>query len=84
MTRELQYFGRLINNTDMHSGNLSLSMNGDKFHLLPVYDMCSMGFAPKSGEVLPFEFEPDRQDTDLDEQLRSYESMPSLLIYLES
>ncbi len=49
-------FGRLINNTDMHLGNLSLAIDGDIFRILPVYDMCSMGFAPKSGEVLPYSF----------------------------
>lgn len=52
-------FGRLINNTDMHLGNLSLAIDGNVFRLLPVYDMCSMGFAPKSGgEVLPYSFVP--------------------------
>ena len=52
-------FGRLINNTDMHLGNLSLGIDGNIFRLLPVYDMCSMGFAPKSsGEVLPYSFTP--------------------------
>jgi len=52
-------FGRLINNTDMHLGNLSLAIEGDVFRLLPLYDMCSMGFAPKSGgEVLPYSFAP--------------------------
>ena len=52
-------FGCLINNTDMHLGNLSLAMEGDMFKLLPLYDMCSMGFAPKSGgEVQPFVFVP--------------------------
>ncbi len=51
-------FGLLINNTDMHLGNLSLSIDGDVFRVLPVYDMCSMGFAPKGGEVLPFGFTP--------------------------
>lgn len=51
-------FGRLINNTDMHLGNLSLAINGDVFNILPVYDMCSMGFAPKSGDVLPYKFTP--------------------------
>jgi hypothetical protein len=52
-------FGRLINNTDMHLGNLSFAMDGNVFHLLPAYDMCSMGFAPKSGgEVRPYCFEP--------------------------
>ena len=49
-------FGRLINNTDMHLGNLSLAIDGDIFRLLPVYDMCAMGFAPRSGEVLPLTF----------------------------
>ena len=55
----LWWFGRLINNTDMHLGNLSFSIEGGVFRLLPVYDMCSMGFAPKSGgEVLPYRFAP--------------------------
>ncbi len=53
----LWWFGRLINNSDMHLGNLSFSIDGGVFRLLPVYDMCSMGFAPKSGgEVLPYSF----------------------------
>jgi len=52
-------FGRLINNTDMHLGNLSFAMDGDMFRLLPLYDMCSMGFAPKSnGEVSAYNFVP--------------------------
>jgi hypothetical protein len=52
-------FGRLINNTDMHLGNLSFAMDGNVFRLLPAYDMSSMGFAPKSGgEVRPYSFEP--------------------------
>jgi len=55
----LWHFGRLINNTDMHLGNLSFAIEGNVFRLLPVYDMCSMGFAPKSGgEVLPYRFIP--------------------------
>jgi hypothetical protein len=49
-------FGRLIHNTDMHLGNLSLGIDGDVFRLLPVYDMGSMGFAPISGELRPFHF----------------------------
>ncbi len=41
----------------MHLGNLSMAIDGSVFRLLPVYDMCSMGFAPKSsGEVAPFAF----------------------------
>lgn len=65
----LWWFGRLINNTDMHLGNLSLSIDGDVFRLLPVYDMCSMGFAPKSGgEVMPYRFAPpDYKGWNLDE-----------------
>ncbi|RJP95340.1 MAG: type II toxin-antitoxin system HipA family toxinoxin YjjJ [Desulfobacteraceae bacterium] len=52
-------FGRLIHNTDMHLGNVSLAIGGNMFKLLPVYDMCSMGFAPKSGgEVPPYDFVP--------------------------
>ncbi len=63
-------FGRLINNTDMHLGNLSLAIEGNVFRLLPLYDMCSMGFAPKSGgEVPPYNFvptEPKRVNIDED------------------
>ena len=46
-------FGRLINNTDKHLGNLSFTMEDDMFRLLPLYDMCSMGFAPNSGGEIP-------------------------------
>ncbi|SMD02369.1 HipA-like N-terminal domain-containing protein [Desulfocicer vacuolatum DSM 3385] len=57
-TERLWYFGQLINNTDMHPGNLSLTMERNSFRLLPCYDMCSMGFAPKSGgEAQPFLFD---------------------------
>lgn len=55
----LWWFGCLINNSDMHLGNLSFSIEGGVFRLLPVYDMCSMGFAPKTGsEVMPYRFVP--------------------------
>lgn len=54
----LWMFGRLINNTDMHLGNLALGIEGDIFRLLPSYDMCSMGFSPKSGEVPTYTFTP--------------------------
>ncbi|NOY58195.1 MAG: type II toxin-antitoxin system HipA family toxin YjjJ [Calditrichaeota bacterium] len=58
-TEGLWNFGRLINNTDMHLGNLSLGIEGNVFRLLPIYDMCSMGFAPKSGgELAPYNFIP--------------------------
>ena len=73
---QLWYFGHLIHNTDMHLGNLSLSIDGDIFKLLPCYDMCSMGFAPNSGgEVRPFYFDvseiPDPElDKDIIHRLR--------------
>jgi hypothetical protein len=57
-TTVLWAFGRLIHNTDMHLGNLSLGINGEVFRLLPAYDMCSMGFAPRGGEVLAYDFTP--------------------------
>ncbi|VAW62433.1 hypothetical protein MNBD_GAMMA08-127 [hydrothermal vent metagenome] len=62
-------FGKLINNTDMHLGNLSLGMEGSVFRLRPIYDMCSMGFAPKgSGEIPPLEFTaPSFAAAELDE-----------------
>ena len=60
--RDAEYlwcFGKLIHNTDMHLGNLSLAMESNVFRLLPAYDMCSMGFAPRSGgELLPYELAP--------------------------
>ena len=52
-------FGYLINNVDMHLGNLSLGITGDVFSILPAYDMCSMGFAPVRGEVKPYSFKPE-------------------------
>jgi len=67
----LSVFGKLINNTDMHLGNMSLSIHDDVFNLLPIYDMCSMGFAPrKNGEVMPFSFtKPDLADESLPNDL---------------
>jgi len=50
-------FGKLIYNTDMHLGNVSFLIDGSGFSLAPIYDMCSMGFAPKStGEIPPHAF----------------------------
>jgi len=50
-------FGKLIYNTDMHLGNVSFLIDGSGFSLAPIYDMCSMGFAPKStGEIQPHAF----------------------------
>ncbi len=67
--KSLWCFGSLINNTDMHLGNVSMAIEGDVFRLLPLYDMCSMGFAPKSGgEISPYNFVPSElKMVDLDE-----------------
>ena len=64
-SRVLWEFGYLINNTDMHLGNLSLAMAGSVFSILPSYDMCSMGFAPVRGVVKPFSFEPQSNHSKL-------------------
>jgi len=57
-------FGNLINNTDMHFGNLSFAIEGNVFRLLPAYDMCSMGFAPRSGgDILPLNFVPKKPES---------------------
>jgi len=46
-------FGRLIANTDMHTGNLSFYLSKDmSLSLAPVYDMLPMAFAPlRSGAM---------------------------------
>jgi hypothetical protein len=71
-------FGRLINNADMHLGNLSLGIEGNVFRLLPLYDMCSMGFAPKSGgEVPPYSFvPPELQFININE--KSFDALKSM------
>lgn len=54
----LWWFGRLIANTDMHTGNLSFRPHGT-LTLAPVYDMLPMRYAPLSGgEVPPRDYEP--------------------------
>ena len=50
----------------MHLGNISFSIDGSGFSLAPIYDMCAMGFAPKStGEVPPFSFDMPNIDDPL-------------------
>jgi hypothetical protein len=66
----LWHFGRLIGNTDMHAGNLSLWVEGDdlkgllrgRFRLAPVYDMLPMRWRPDAmlgGAPDYAPFEPD-------------------------
>ena len=46
--------GTLIDNTDMHSGNLSCLSEGRRpYELAPAYGMTSMASAPKTGGGLP-------------------------------
>jgi hypothetical protein len=54
----LWWYGRLIGNTDMHTGNLSLHPQGT-LALAPAYDMLPMLHAPLPGGELPTRvFEP--------------------------
>ncbi len=59
----LSLFAKLIYNSDTHLGNISFETHNDGFALLPIYDMCSMAFAPKSnGEILPFTSKEPKMD----------------------
>ena len=60
---QLVWFGRLIANSDMHTGNLSFRpvalAGGAALQLAPVYDMLPMRYAPlPGGEVPPRSFDP--------------------------
>jgi hypothetical protein len=53
------WFGRLIANTDMHTGNLSFRPYRNILAVAPVYDMLPMHYAPLAGGELPTSrFEP--------------------------
>ena len=57
--QRLWWFGRLIANTDMHTGNLSFCPQGGRLALAPMYDMLPMGYAPLGGgEVAVRTFQP--------------------------
>jgi len=58
--RQLDCFGQLIANTDMHFGNLSFFLpSNTPYPLAPNYDMLPMQFRPSStGEVIERTFEP--------------------------
>ncbi len=51
--QQLWWFGRLIANTDMHTGNLSFRPQGSSLMLAPAYDMLPMRYAPLPGGELP-------------------------------
>ncbi|MEX8520910.1 MAG: type II toxin-antitoxin system HipA family toxin YjjJ [Leptothrix sp. (in: b-proteobacteria)] len=59
VVQRLWWFGRLIANSDMHTGNLSLRPQHGRLTLAPTYDMLPMLYAPLPGGELPVrEFEP--------------------------
>jgi hypothetical protein len=49
----LWHFGRFIQNTDMHAGNVSFVPVGGHFQVAPAYDMLPMHHAPVRGVELP-------------------------------
>lgn len=49
----LWWFGRLIANTDMHTGNLSFRPLDGRLALAPAYDMLPMLYAPLPGGEVP-------------------------------
>ena len=51
--QHLWWFGRLIGNTDMHTGNLSFRPVQGQFALAPLYDMLPMRYAPLAGGEVP-------------------------------
>jgi hypothetical protein len=60
----LYYFGKLIANSDMHSGNLAFQIDDQSekpmFKVSPAYDMLPMLYAPVRGVELPRrEFKPE-------------------------
>lgn len=53
---QLHWFGKLIGNTDMHYGNLSVFLTEERpFDLCPVYDMLPMRYRPNPSGDLPSE-----------------------------
>ncbi len=55
LIQQLEGFGALIGNTDMHLGNLSFYSNNGEFDLAPVYDMTSMIYRPRAGGIMSSE-----------------------------
>ena len=49
----LWHFGRFIQNTDMHAGNLAFMPVNGRFQVAPAYDMLPMHHAPVRGVELP-------------------------------
>jgi len=47
-----EFYGHWIGNSDMHLGNLSMTVNDVGFELLPTYDMLPMMYVPVRGEII--------------------------------
>ena len=66
--RFLEFFGKLIGNTDMHAGNLSFFMEGTTaLPLAPAYDMLPMLYFPQHDELVTRDLElpvPSPADAD--------------------
>lgn len=59
LTSFRELFGRLIGNSDMHPGNLSFFVEGERTSgLAPAYDMLPAAYAPMRGECPEPPFEP--------------------------
>lgn len=57
--REVELFGRLIANTDMHMANLSFFAMGTRIlGLAPAYDILPMMYAPQHAQLVDRTFEP--------------------------
>ncbi len=51
-----ELYGHWIANTDMHLGNLSMTVTESGFKVLPAYDMLPMLYAPVRGEIVERDF----------------------------
>jgi len=77
---DLQRFGRLVGNSDMHFGNLSLFVEREdvargRFTLAPVYDMLPMRWRPDaaSGSLDLWPITPELDDVESDSALLALE-----------
>lgn len=62
----LEWFGKLIANSDMHHGNVSFFTRGTTvLGLAPAYDMLPMAYAPAAGDLPERPFEPPLPTADV-------------------
>ncbi|GAB80535.1 type II toxin-antitoxin system HipA family toxin YjjJ [Shimwellia blattae] len=77
-------FGRLIGNTDMHTGNLSFISHhhGGPYELAPAYDILPMGFAPKTSGDMASTLRPASLPENIDADIW-HEALALAQIFLE-